>query len=141
MVQGINTPYAQYDLLHRAAAHGVHIIAAQETYFTDTYTIPLGQWLLISSGVLNNQEFIADSNINKQLTGVAIYLKPELKDSLITYLTVTDRIMTASILTKNGPLTITNHHAPDESKPLNDKTAHWDLLSNVVYQIPNDHIN
>ncbi len=55
---GLTTPYAQYDLLYRADKEGVHIIiiVAQETYFAGTYTIPLGQWLLISSGVLNKAE-------------------------------------------------------------------------------------
>ena len=85
----------------------------------------------------NNQEHNDDGNINKQQTGVAIYLNPELKDAVSTYVTVSDRIMTATRLTRSGPVAIINHHAPDETKSMQTKTAHWDLLTHTVSNIQN----
>ena len=62
---GLTWPAEQHDLLLRAEKEGVHILVAQETYFKDTYTIPIGQWLLISSGVLSKIENNNNSVNNK----------------------------------------------------------------------------
>ena len=35
---------------------------------------------------------------------------------------------------------ILNHHAPDETKDIDTKTAHWDLLSNTVRNLQSDAI-
>ena len=48
--------------------------------------------------------------------------------------------MSTTILTKCGPLAIINHHAPDETRPLTVKQAHWDLLSRTVRNIQEDAI-
>ena len=101
----------------------MHVLIAQETRFKDTYTIPIGNWLLISSGV-------HDKNTK---TGVAIYLNPTVKGAVINYLTVSDRIISTTFMTKAGPMVIINHHAPDETKSLEIKTAHWDLLGCLLY--------
>ena len=116
----------------------MQVLIAQETRFKDTYTIPIGQWLLISSGVLNTtttnnntNNTDTNNNNNKQSTGVAIYLNPKVKGAAINYVTVSDRI-----LTKAGPLAIVIHHAPDETKDSDTKTAHWDLVTLYVIYSP-----
>ena len=43
-------------------------------------------------------------------------------------------------MTKAGPVAIINHHAPDEPKDLETKTAHWDLLGKTVSEIQSDAI-
>ncbi len=92
----------------------------------------MGQWLLISSGVLNKSEILNNINTNMQKTGVAIYLNHKVQGAVTTYVTVSDRIISTTLLTKCGPLAIINHHAPDETKPTDTKTAHWDLLTHCA---------
>ena len=137
---GLNSPYEQLDLLLRAEKEGVDILVVQETYFRDTYTIPIGKWLLISSGVLTNSENNTEIPIDKIKTGVAIYLNPKAKCAVTNYFTVSDRIMSATLLTKCGTLAIINHHAPDNTQKLTTKTAHWDLLSNTIRKLPKEAI-
>ena len=74
--------------------------------------------------MLSNKENNTNTNSNKLKTGVAIYLNPKVKDAVTTYITINDRIMSTTILTKCGPLAIINHHAPDETRPLTVKQAH-----------------
>ena len=93
----------------------------QETYFTDTFTIPIGKWLLISSGVLTNLENNTTIPTAKIKTGVAIYLNPKAKCAVTNYIKVSDRIMSATLLTKCGTLAIINHHAPDNTKHITTK--------------------
>ena len=73
-------------------------------------------------------------------TGAAIYLNPKVRVTVINYVTVSDRILSTTLLTKAGPLAIINHHAPDETKPSDTKTAHWDLLSTTVRNLQSDAI-
>ena len=59
---------------------------------------------------------------------------------MINYVTVSDRILSTTLLTKCGPVAIINHHAPDETRPLPIKQTHWDLLSYTVRNTQNNAI-
>ena len=93
--------------------------------FKDSSAIPFGEWLLIGSGALPPRK-----------TGVAIYISPNARRALVNYQAVSDRIISATFLTKAGLCVVINHHAPEEATPQTEKEAHWDLISKIVSAIP-----
>ena len=120
----------QQELVERATAEGVDVIAAQETYMKETTAKNVDDWLLISSGV----------QTEKRKTGVAIFISPQKKGSVANYLAVSERIVSVTLRTKDGNCAIVNHHAPDETRPLAEKEAHWEILNQVVSAIPSSFI-
>ena len=70
-------------------------------------------------------------------TGVTAYISPRYKRAVVNYVAISERILSVSLLTKQGLLTIINHHAPDETTAQKDKDAHWETMHHTVAEAPN----
>lgn len=123
-VRGLNTPGKLQALEH--TLERIAITGVAETHWRTT-----GHFQTSCGNMV-----ISSSNQHESRNGVAMIINKSLKDCILGYQTVNDRIMMVRLQAKPVNLNIIQVYAPTSSSSPEDAETFYNLLSSTIQQVP-----
>jgi hypothetical protein len=118
--------------LHEMENYGVEIMGISEARWKGVGEISVDRYKIIYSG--------QDETTGEHMNGVAIILNNKVRDSLISWEPVNDRIITARINMKNNNFTVVQCYAPTNVADIEDKEVFYSTLNRTMGSIPKEDI-
>jgi exonuclease III len=123
-VRSLFRPEASRTLENEVKRYRVEIAALQEIRWRDIEMTSLNDYILINSGSRDN------------ILGIGFMIKKSIRNSLLNYKTVTERICVVWLKGRFFNISIVSVHAPTEEKDEEVKDAFYEALDKTYDELP-----